>query len=122
VKRCLVSDGILLIQCLGSQSGEITRRTVLKALLDLGFRPLVIVVGPYADRYFPLGNLLLIGPGHPDYDAVPTSFGAPVFLSDHPVVRSVYGLDQPPGSKVSRDDLVNETLKHVQLKYPAARL
>jgi hypothetical protein len=116
IKRCLADEGVLVIQCLGSQGGGVSRPTVIKTLQELGFRPLVLVAGPHDGKHFALDNLLLIGPRHPDYQSAPASFDSPAFLSDHPLVRSIYGLDRPPGSSVSGSDFVKATVKRLPQK------
>lgn len=121
IKRCLTDDGVFLIQCLGSQGGDASRPEVIKALTSFGFRPLTMVAGSHGGKQFALDNMLLIGPRHPDYHAAAESFGAPVLMRDHPLVRAVYGLDRPPGQPVSRATLVDETLKQLQRTHPSAR-
>ena len=63
--RCLSDDGVLLIQGLGSQRGEISKVQVVKMLSSVGFRPLIFAPATKTQLSQFSDNILAVKGTHP---------------------------------------------------------
>lgn len=101
-KRALSSlkpNGVLFLHGLGRPGGDRERlaRERLGLLAGFGFRSLI--TGASFDDGGPLArpNHVLIGPRHEHYAVAMEDIQRPNFDTGSPLVRSVYGLDEPQG-------------------------
>lgn len=112
----LKPTGVLLVQCPGG--GRTSGDVALRALMDVGLRPLVIVAryigrNPKHPAALPEGkqmttaNLIFLPPGHPAYDRVSDpNQKMPIIDADDPLTRSVLGFDRETGPVRSRAEMM----------------
>lgn len=112
----LKPTGVFLAQCPGG--GKTSGDVALRALMDVGLRPLVIAAryigrNPKHPAALPGGkqlvtaNLIFVPPGHPSYErASDPNQKMPIIDADDPLTRSMLGLDRIPGTVRSRDEVL----------------
>lgn len=112
----LKPTGVLLAQCPGG--GRTSGDVALRALMDVGLRPLVIAAryigrNPKHPAALPEGkqlttaNLVFLPPGHPAYErATDPSQKLPIIDATDPLTRSIMGLDWDKGPVRSRDEVM----------------
>ncbi|MDF1792175.1 MAG: hypothetical protein P1U88_09715 [Thalassobaculaceae bacterium] len=112
----LKPTGVFLVQCPGG--GKTSGDAVLRALLEVGFRPLLIAAryigrNPKHPAALPEGkqivtaNLIFLPPGHPSYgEAFDPSQGLPIIDAADPLTRSILGYDREGGRATTRDDML----------------
>lgn len=113
----LKPTGVFLAQCPGG--GTIPGETVIRTLLEVGLRPLSIVMryisrNPKHPAALPEGkqmttaNLIFLPPGHPAYDRLEPSVGSlPVIDAEDPLTRSILLYDREGGPILSREDMLS---------------
>ena len=113
----LKPTGVFLAQCPGG--GKIGGDTAIRALLDVGLRPVVIAAryigrNPKHPAALPEGkqlvtaNLVFVPPGHPLYERASNGDQKlPIFDADDPLTRGIFGYEREAGTVVSRSDLLS---------------
>lgn len=110
--RALSADGYLLIQDTGHSLFN-RNDALFKTMNRLGYRALVAAGGPTGVKPLFGFNLLLVHEGHRDYALAKPFEDGPVFVDEHPTVRSVFRLDKAPERRITADDLVRALGKQV---------
>lgn len=112
----LKPTGVFLAQCPGG--GRTSGDVALRALMDVGLRPLVIAAryigrNPKHPAALPEGkqmttaNLVFLPPGHPAYErAADPSQKLPIIDATDPLTRSILGFDWDKGPVRSRDEVM----------------
>ncbi|MCR9073143.1 MAG: hypothetical protein NXI18_15635 [Alphaproteobacteria bacterium] len=113
----LKPTGVFLAQCPGG--GRTSGDTALKALMDVGLRPLSIVAryigrNPKHPAALPEGkqmttaNLVFLPPGHPAYErTAQPGASLPIIDVSDPLSRSILGFDWEKGPIRSRDEVLS---------------
>lgn len=113
----LKPTGVFLAQCPGG--GKTSGDTAIRALLEVGLRPLVLAAryigrNPKHPAALPEGkqlvtaNLVFVPPGHPLYERASTGDQKlPIFDAEDPLTRGIFGYGRDTGAVVSRSDLLS---------------
>ncbi len=119
----LKPTGVFLAQCPGG--GRTSGDVALRALMDVGLRPLVIAAryigrNPKHPAALPEGkqmttaNLVFLPPGHPAYErAADPSQKLPIIDATDPLTRSILGFDWDKGPVRSRDDVLTSVAERL---------
>lgn len=112
----LKPTGVFLAQCPGG--GTIPGDTVIRTLLDVGLKPLAIVIRyisrnrkhPAAlpeGKQMTTANLIFLPPGHPAYEKAEATVGSlPMIDAADPLTRSILLFDREGGPILTRDDML----------------
>lgn len=100
--QCLDDDGVLLIQGLGAQRGQLSAEHVLMILSGAGFRPLVYAPARKTNLSQFADNILAVKVTHSLADQAAPDFSKPFLAGNVPMVRAVYRLDRPVFPAVDR--------------------
>ncbi|WPZ32267.1 hypothetical protein T8K17_13550 [Thalassobaculum sp. OXR-137] len=113
----LKPTGVFLAQCPGG--GKTSGDTAIRALLDVGLRPLVLAAryigrNPKHPAALPEGkqlvtaNLVFVPPGHPLYERASNGEQKlPIFDAEDPLTRGIFGYGRETGAAITRSDLLS---------------
>lgn len=114
--QVLKPTGVFLAQCPGG--GRTSGDVALRALMDVGLRPLLIAaryIGrnqkhPAAlpeGKQLVTANLIFVPPGHPSYEkASDPNQKMPIIDADDPLTRSILGYHRKPAKIWSREEML----------------
>lgn len=107
---CLTGNGLLFIHGIGKTVGDRHRLIDerLSILLRLGYRALAVETSFENKGRLSRPNLLMMAPGHERYGEGQTRTEDFGFDDEDPVLRSVYGLDEPAGEITDVEALKSE--------------
>lgn len=105
IAQCLSPEGVFLIQGIGKTVDPKIMVGRLEQLAARGFRSYILGTTAMPDHPLHTPNFVLVPPGNRHHDAAPAQIMTLRFDAGDPVVRSVYGLDHPPGDITTHADL-----------------
>lgn len=119
IKQSLAPEGIVLMQ--GSGLAGYNRMTGTRASLKdllkwiemVGFRPLVSADGAVAGKTFSRDNRVFLAESHPLYGRAVAAMGPDRWPDDLPLVRSLFGLDEPRGRDFDEAGLARELMRRI---------